>query len=46
MKNISDKKTDKKDSHWIVKLTRIGLLPKSFVPDESIQELRELTHQL
>lgn len=46
MKNISDKKTDKKDAHWIVKLTRIGLLPKSFVPDESIQELRELTHQL
>ena len=29
----------------IAKLTRIGLLPKSFVPDETIQELRELTRQ-
>ncbi|MDW8696717.1 transposase, partial [Streptococcus suis] len=25
--------------------TRIGLLPRSFVPDETIQELRELTRQ-
>ncbi|MEG3266841.1 IS110 family transposase, partial [Streptococcus suis] len=24
---------------------RIGLLPRSFVPDETIQELRELTRQ-
>lgn len=43
MKNIKGQKTDKKDAHWIAKLPRIGLLPKSFVPDESIQELRELT---
>ncbi|MGT2756919.1 IS110 family transposase [Streptococcus ovuberis] len=45
MKAILGQKTDKKDSHWIAKLTRIGLLPRSFVPDETIQELRELTRQ-
>ncbi|MGT2844916.1 IS110 family transposase [Streptococcus hongkongensis] len=45
MKNIKGQKTDKKDARSIAKLTRIGLLPKSFVPDETIQELRELTRQ-
>ncbi|HEM3517146.1 TPA: IS110 family transposase, partial [Streptococcus suis] len=45
MKAIPGQKTDKKDAHWIAKLTRIGLLPRSFVPDEIIQELRELTRQ-
>ncbi|MGT2707753.1 IS110 family transposase, partial [Streptococcus panodentis] len=45
MKAIPGKKTDKKDAHWIAQLTRIGLLPKSFVPDEDIQELRDLTRQ-
>ena len=45
MKAIPGQKTDKKDAHWIAKLTRIGLLPRSFVPDETIQELRELTRQ-
>lgn len=43
MKAIPGHKTDKKDAFWIATLTRIGLLPKSFVPDETIQELRELT---
>ncbi|HFR3627980.1 TPA: transposase, partial [Streptococcus suis] len=45
MKAIPSQKTDKKDAHWIAKLTRIGLLPRSFVPDKTIQELRELTRQ-
>lgn len=45
MKSIKGQKTDKKDAHWIAKLTRTGFLPKSFVPDETIQELRELTRQ-
>lgn len=45
MKAIPGQKTDKKDAHWIAQLTRIGLLPHSFVPDETIQELRELTRQ-
>ena len=45
MKAIPGQKTDKKDAYWIAKLTRIDLLPRSFVPDETIQELRELTRQ-
>lgn len=45
MKAILGQKTDKKDAHWIAKLTRIGLLPRSFVPDKTIQEMRELTRQ-
>ncbi|MGT2950847.1 IS110 family transposase [Streptococcus cuniculi] len=45
MRTIPGKKTDKKDALWIAKLTRIGLLPKSFVPEERIQEMRELTRQ-
>lgn len=45
MKAIPGQKTDKKDAFWIAKLTRIGLLPRSFVPDETIQELRDLTRQ-
>ncbi|HFI0346312.1 TPA: IS110 family transposase [Streptococcus suis] len=45
MKAIQGQKTDKKDAHWIAKLTRIGLLPRCFVPNETIQELRELTRQ-
>lgn len=45
MKASPGQKTDKKDAFWIAKLTRIGLLPKSFVPDETIQELRDLTRQ-
>lgn len=45
IKNIPGQKTDKRDAHWIAKLTRIDLIPRSFVPNEDIQELRELTRQ-
>lgn len=45
MKAIPGQKTDKKDAYWTAKLTRIALLPPSFVPDETIQELRKLTRQ-
>ncbi len=45
MKAIPGQKSDKKDAHWIAKLTWIGLLPRSFVPDEIIPELRKLTGQ-
>ncbi|WP_411848297.1 IS110 family transposase [Staphylococcus pseudintermedius] len=38
-------KADKKDAYWIAKLTRIDLIPASFVPDENIQALRSLTRQ-
>ncbi|EME8079899.1 TPA: IS110 family transposase, partial [Enterococcus faecium] len=42
-KNIPGQKTDKKDASWIAKLLRVDLIPKSFVPEEPIQDLRELT---
>lgn len=43
IKNIPGKKTDMKDAEWIARLTRLGVVPTSFVPPEPIQELRELT---
>lgn len=43
IKHIPGHKTDKKDSEWIAKLTRIDLIPQSFVPEEAIQDLRDLT---
>nr|WP_321292478.1 IS110 family transposase [uncultured Trichococcus sp.] len=43
IKHIPGHKTDKKDAEWIAKLTRIDLIPQSFVPDETIQDLRDLT---
>ncbi|ELH8526108.1 transposase [Staphylococcus pseudintermedius] len=45
IKNIPGQKADKKDAYWIAKLTRIDLIPASFVPDENIQALRSLTRQ-
>ncbi|MFK4568557.1 IS110 family transposase [Enterococcus sp. UD-01] len=43
IKNIPGKKTDMKDAEWIARLTRLGVIPTSFVPPEPIQELRDLT---
>lgn len=43
IKNLPGRKTDVKDSEWIAKLLRSGLVPKSFVPDEGIRDLRDLT---
>src|SRR5699024_3884927 len=43
IKNIPGQKTDKKDAYWIAKLLRVDLIPKSFVPEEPIQDLRDLT---
>lgn len=43
IKSIPGHKTDKKDAEWIAKLTRIDLIPASFVPEERIQALRDLT---
>ncbi|WP_167850211.1 IS110 family RNA-guided transposase, partial [Levilactobacillus suantsaiihabitans] len=40
---IPGHKTDKKDARWIAKLLRLDLIPASFVPDETIQDLRDLT---
>ncbi len=43
IKNVPGRKTDVKDSEWICKLLRSGLLAASFVPPRSIRELRDLT---
>jgi len=43
MKNVPGKKTDIKDSEWIAKLHRFGLLKGSFIPPKNVRELRELT---
>ena len=43
IKNVPGRKTDVKDSEWICKLLRSGLLAASFVPPKTIRELRDLT---
>ena len=42
MKALPGRKTDVKDSEWIAKLLRHGLLKASFIPDRNQRELREL----
>lgn len=43
IKYVPGHKTDKKDSAWICKLLRAGLLKGSFVPSRSQRDLRDLT---
>lgn len=43
IKNLPGRKTDVKDAEWIAQLLRSGLVNKSFVPNESIRDLRDLT---
>ena len=43
LKNVPGRKTDKKDSQWICKLLLAGLLKASFIPEEKIRDLRNLT---
>ncbi len=43
IKYVPGHKTDKKDSAWICKLLRAGLLKGSFVPERSQRDLRDLT---
>lgn len=43
IKYVPGHKTDKKDSAWICKLLRAGLLKGSFVPCRSQRDLRDLT---
>jgi VCBS repeat-containing protein len=43
MRNVPGKKTDIKDSEWIAKLLRAGLLRGSFIPPAEVRELRQLT---
>lgn len=42
MKNVPGRKTDMKDSEWIARLIRMGLVARSFVPPKPIRELRDL----
>jgi len=42
VKNVPGKKTDVKDSEWLCRLLKCGLLTKSFIPPKSIVRLREL----
>lgn len=42
-RNIPGRKTDVSDAAWLAKLAAYGLLRGSFVPDEPIRQLRDLT---
>jgi transposase len=42
IKNVPGRKTDVNDATWIADLTAFGLIKASFVPEETIQELRSL----
>jgi transposase len=42
IKNVPGRKTDMNDAMWIADLAACGLIKASFVPEESIQELRSL----
>lgn len=41
MKNLPGRKSDVKDSEWIARTLKVGLLEKSFVPEIAIRDLRE-----
>lgn len=42
VKNVTGKKTDEEDAHWIMRLHTCGLLSNSFQPTEEVRTLREL----
>lgn len=42
VKNVPGRKTDVKDSEWLCRLLKCGLLTKSFIPPKEIVRLREL----
>src|SRR5215204_2532515 len=43
IKQVPGRKTDVTDSQWLAYLGRCGLLKGSFIPEESLRELRLLT---
>jgi transposase len=43
VKNVPGRKTDTKDSEWIAELLQHGLLRGSYVPPETVRDLRDLT---
>ncbi len=42
VKNVTGKKTDEEDAHWIMRLHTCGLLTNSFQPPEEVRTIREL----
>jgi transposase len=45
VKNVTGKKTDEDDAHWIMRLHTCGLLSNSFQPEEQVRTLREIMRQ-
>ena len=43
IKNVPGRKTDIKDPEWMSDLLQHGLIRPSFVPDQHLRDLRELT---
>lgn len=43
IKNVPGRKTDVNDAQWICQLLRAGLLSASYIPEEKIRQLRDLT---
>ncbi len=43
VKNVPGRKTDIKDSEWLCKLLKSGLLERNFIPPEDMRNLRDLT---
>lgn len=43
VKNVPGRKTDIKDSEWLCKLLKNGLLERNFIPPEDMRNLRDLT---
>jgi transposase len=43
VKNVPGRKTDVKDSEWLCKLLKRGLLEKNFIPPEKLRNLRDLS---
>jgi transposase len=43
MKRVPGRKTDVQDAEWLADLLQHGLLTPSFVPEQSQQDLRDLT---
>jgi transposase len=43
IKNVPGRKTDQKDAEWIAQLLQHGLLRPSYIPNEVIRDLRDLT---
>lgn len=45
VKNVTGKKNDEDDAHWIMRLHTCGLLTNSFQPEEQVRSLREILRQ-